>query len=162
MTPPGPTQNWNQILRDRAASLGIAFRHAVSPGCNLQPEQPLPPPVTTPKQERASLLTIPILANLAGDNVLISTLTGRKLIYEFVIWNVTAQTVALYQGPSVGGILQTKFTNFPSLTGFTLGFNGNFSQPHFEIDAGQPLILNLQNGTEVDGFIRYRIQTEAF
>lgn len=158
----GSSNPWNEVLRQRAKALSVAFRHPISPGCNLQPVQPLPPPVSSPKQERASLLTIPIIASAAGDNILISTLTGRKLIYEIVLWNVVAQTIALYQGASAGGILLMKLTNFPSLTGFTLGFNGSFSQAHFEIDAGQPFVMNLQNSTEVDGFIRYRVPTETF
>ena len=48
--------------------------------------------------------------------------------------------------------------NFPALTGFLLGFNGNFEQPHWEIDNGQPLVLNLSAGTQVTGFIRYRTE----
>jgi hypothetical protein len=103
------------------------------------------------------LLLSPINANIAGDTALIPTLSGKKLIYEIVLWNVTAQTIAFYQGPSASGILLLRLTGFPSLTGFTLGFNGNFSQPHFEVDAGQQFVLNLANATQVDGFIRYSI-----
>jgi hypothetical protein len=151
----GEFNPWNSVLAQRAANLGNAYRHPISPGCDLAD------PKSTPVQQRASLLTVPIIASAAGDNPLISTLIGKKLIYEVFLWNVTAQTLAFYQGGS-GGILLVKLTNFPSTSGFLLGFNGNFAQPHWEIDAGQPLILNLQNSTEVDGFIRYRIATESF
>ncbi len=152
----GPFNPWNSVLRMRAMQLTKAYRHPIAPGCDL------PDPKSTPLQRRSSLLTVPIQISSAGDNQLISTLIGKKLIYEIVIWNVAAQTLKFYQGPSASGILLLPLTNFPALSMFTLGFNGNFEQAHWEIDPGQPFVLNLQNNTEVDGFIRYRVATEAF
>lgn len=152
----GPINPWNKVLRDRAKTLIQAYRHPITPGCDL------PDPQSTPVQRRKSLLSVPIAASAAGDYQLISTLIGTKLIYEIVLWNVTAQNLALYQGPSASGILLLSLPSFPATTGLTLGFNGNFEQPHFEIDAGQPFVLNLQNSTQVTGFVRYRVATEAF
>ncbi len=152
----GAFNDWNAMLRQRAAALRPAYRHPIAPGCEL------PEPKPTPVQRRSSLLSVPIDVSTAGDNQLISTLIGKKLIYEILLWNVTAQNLALYQGPAATGIVLLQLPGFPALTGLTLGFNGNFEQAHFEIDAGQPFILNLQNNTRVTGFIRYRIATQAF
>ena len=51
------------------------------------------------------------------------------------MWNVGAQT-CLWQQGTTGGMPITllDLVNFPALTGFLLGFNGNFEQPHWEID----------------------------
>ncbi len=154
-----PTLNnpWNRMLQARRVSLANASRSAITPA-NCQPAI-ASSPAAVERQQRSQLLSVPVLALAAGDNQLIPTLTGKKLIYEVVLWNVGAQTLAFWQGPSASGILLTKFTNFPALTGFTLGFNGNFAMPHWEIDSGQPLVLNLSAGTEVDGFIRYKISS---
>jgi hypothetical protein len=152
----GPVNPWNSVLAQRAVALSRAYRHPITPGCDL------PDPTSTPVQRRKSLLSVPINTSAAGDNQLISTLIGTKLIYEIVLWNVTAQNLALYQGPSATGILLLSLPSFPATTGLTLGFNGNFEQPHFEIDPGQAFVLNLQNATQVTGFIRYRVATEAF
>jgi hypothetical protein len=145
---------WNDILRQRADDLTHAFRGPISPGCAVPPLTPAAPNV-----QRNSLLRVPINCFTAGDNFLIPTLIGRKLIYEIHIWNVAAQTLALYQGSSATGILLTRWTAFPALTGVTLGFNGNFAMPHFQIDPGQPFTLNLENSTQVDGFVVYRNET---
>lgn len=152
----GPANPYNTTLQQRKDALAIAYRHPITPGCDL------PTPESTAVQRRSSLLRVPINANAAGDYQLISTLIGEKLIYEIFLWNVTAQNLALYQGPSAGGILLLALPSFPSASGLTLGFNGNFEMPHFEIDAGQAFVLNLQNATQVTGFVNYRIATEAF
>lgn len=148
--------NFNQILRNRAQALKSAYRHPISPGCDLAD------PKSTPVQRRSSLLHVPIDISTAGDNQLISTLIGKKLIYELVLWNLFAQDLALYQGPSASGIVLFPWPGVPNQTGMIFGFNGNFEQPHFEIDAGQPFVLNLSAGSRVTGFLRYRIATEAF
>jgi len=156
---PNPTLHnpWNRMLQQRRMELSRASRSAIMPA-NCQPPSNITPQAAE-RQQRSQLLSVPILAGAAGDNQLIPTLTGKKLIYELVLWNVSAQTLALYQGPSASGILLLMLTNFPALTGFTLGFNGSFAQPHWEIDSGQPFVLNLGVGTEVDGFIRYKISS---
>jgi hypothetical protein len=147
---PSPN-NYSGTLRSQAHQLARAVRHSTPPGaCGLQLA---PPP--TPAQQRASLLLAPINCSAAGDNLLIPTLAGRKMIYELCVWNVTQQTLRLTAGAA--GVLLLQLTNFPALTGYTLGFNGHFSQPHFEIPAGLPFVLNLGGAFQVDGFIRYRI-----
>ena len=101
---------------------------------------------------RKQLKLIQINALLVGDNIIIPASAGVKQIFEMVMWNVAAQTIIWQQGLTSGGtpIVQTKFTGFPALTGFVLGFNGSFEMPHWEIDNLQPLVLNLSVGTEVD------------
>lgn len=147
---------YNAQLRQTASNLSRAYRGPLVPGPTLPTITP-----ATPTVQRSSLLSIPIIANGVGDNQLISTLIGEKLIYELFLWNVAQQTIELYQGASANGILLLRLTNFPALTGFTLGFNGNFAMPHFSIDSGQPLVLNLSAGTEVDGFVNYRTDTSG-
>lgn len=149
-----PTLNnpYNEALQTRREALAGAFRVALFPGCN-----PATQPQPTTQQQRGQLLSLPINAFTAGDNQIIPSLTGKKLIYEIFLWNVAAQTLQLWQGASATGILLLQITAFPALSGLTLGFNGSFAMPHWEIDPGQPLTLTLQNSTQVDGFIRYRI-----
>ena len=103
---------------------------------------------------------IQVNATLAGDNIVIPPLAGIKQIFEIVLWNVAAQTLRLTQGAanSANGLTLLQLTNFPALAGLTLGFNGSFDQPHWELDNGQPLVLNLGGGTQVDGFVRYRVK----
>lgn len=151
-----PTLNnpYNRVLEMRRHALASAQRVALTPLCNPTTVHTA---ATLSTRKRRQLLSVPINAFTAGDNQLIPTLTGKKLIHEIFLWNVTTQTLGLFQGPSATGILLFRMTTFPGGTGFILGFNGSFEMPHFEIDSGQPLILNLQNSTQVDGFIRYRI-----
>lgn len=152
MTPPDAR---NQ-LRARAEALKTAYRNPISPGCDLVA------PDSTPLQRRSSIIHIPIDTSAAGDTALISTLTGKKLILEILLWNVVAQNLALYQGPSASGILLFPWPAVPATTGLTLGFNGNFEQPHFAIEPGQPFVLNLQNPTRVTGFVNYIVAPENF
>lgn len=160
--PISPYNVSNDALQDRKALLARAYRHPIAPGCDIGQDVDLPtPPPSTPDQRRSSLVQVPINVATAGDNPLISTLTGRKLIYEIVLWNVAAQTLQLYQG-GTGGILLLQLTNFPALSMFTLGFNGSWEEPHFNIDPGAAFVLNLQNSTQVDGMIRYRVATDGF
>lgn len=144
---------YNEVLAQKHAQLRRAVRFALSPTCDPQTMQPKLSGV----QLRRQLRTIQIDASTAGDNTLIPATAGVKQIYELVLWNVAAQTLIFRQGTS-SGFRVLRLTDFPALTGFTLGFNGSFDQPHWEIDNGQPLILNLAASTQVDGFIRYRVQ----
>ncbi len=73
------------------------------------------------------------------------------------LWNVTSQTLIWQQGTGATAIQLLQLTTYPPLTGMFLGFNGSFEQPHWEVDPNQALILNLSGGTQVDGFIRYRV-----
>jgi hypothetical protein len=148
---------YNSLLRTQAATLALAYRAPIAPGCDL-------PPIAPPSAnvQRNQLLSVP-LSNLgAGDNFVIPSLSGRKLIYEVFLWNVAAQTITFYQGGGGGGILLCPLPNFPALTGLSLGFNGNFAQAHFDIDSGQQFNINLSVGSAVGGFIRYRIATNDF
>ncbi len=148
----GTVNPWNLVLRARAAALRRAHRHPISPGCDLTT------PAPSPQQIRASLLHVPIDLTTGGDNQLISTLIGKKLIYELFLWNVALQDLALYQGPSSTGIVLMPLPGFPAKTGLILGFNGSWEQPHFEVDSGQPLVLQT-GGSRVTGFLKYRIAT---
>jgi hypothetical protein len=160
---------FNLTLRAQRDSLRGAWRHPLVPGCG--PAQaaaqaaaaaaPSTPP-SNPTQRRSSLVHIPIVVNTSGDNILIPPSLGRKLIYEIVIWNVASQSLSFYQGPSATGILKLKLTSFPALTGLTLPFAGNWEFPHWEIDDGQPLVMNLGSNAEVDGFIKYRVANTSF
>lgn len=153
---PTLTNDYNRLLNERRIALAAAQRYALTPDCNPLSGEPN----LTSQQKRAQIISVPINAVIAGDNQLIPTLAGRKLIFEMVIWNASAAAVnlAFYQGASAGGILLLPMSNFPSETGFTLGFNGNFEQPHFTIDNGQPFVLNLSTTGPVQGMIRYTIQ----
>lgn len=147
---------FNQILGQKHGMLTRAKRFALGTLCDPATGQPAP----TDAQLKNQLKLVQINAAASGDNVIIPALAGDKEIFELFLWNVTQQTLVLQQGSSQGGmaIVQTRLTNFPDLSGFILGFNGSFQQPHFVIDNGQSLVLNLQNGTQVDGFVRYRVQ----
>jgi hypothetical protein len=117
-------------------------------------------PKIAPASLRRQLKRISINASTAGDNIIIPAgQAGVKQIYELVLWNVGAQTLIFQQGQTGNQpIVQLRLTTFPALTGFTLGFCGSWDFPHWEIDNGQPLILNISGGTQVDGFVRYRVQ----
>lgn len=146
---------YNNALRQRSLELNRATRYALTPDCD---------PTTgearqTALQQRSRLVHALINVATAGDYAVVPTLTGKKLIYEIVLWNSAAQTLILQQGLTGGASTLTllQLTAFPATTGFTLGFNGNFEQPHFEVDNGQPFVLNLGASTQVDGFVRYRV-----
>jgi hypothetical protein len=145
---------YNQILGQKHGQVTRAVRYALGTLCDAM-GKPL-----KPAQLRTQLKLIQINAATAGDNIIIPALAGVKQIFELVLWNSAAQTLTWQQGAtaSAQAITQLRLTAFPALTGFTLGFNGSFDQPHWEIDNGQALVLNLSVGTLVDGFIRYRVQ----
>lgn len=150
------TTPYNQILAQKHGMIRRALRYALAPMCDPSTGEPR----MTKAQLRRQLRTVPIVALTLGDNILIPAgIAGAKEIFELVLWNVTAQTIALQQGLTAGGnaVPWFRLTDFPDKNGYTLGFNGSFEQPHFEVDNLQPLVMNLQNGTEVDGFLRYRV-----
>jgi len=152
---PSTLSPYNQALETRRNVLAKAIRYALTPGCN-----PITgAPKLTPQQLRRQLLSVPIIAAVAGDNALIPTTSGRLLVYEVVVWNASAAAInlAFFQGSSSGGILLLPLSNFPGQTGLTLGFNGSFEMPHFEIDSGQELVLNLSTTGPVQGMVRYKI-----
>ncbi len=147
---------YNDLLAQRHDLARKAVRFALSTLCDPATGEPQP---ITRTQIRQQLRTIQINAATAGDNIIIPALAGVKLIYELVLWNSTAQTLIWQQGFTGSQPIQLfRLSGFPALTGFSLGFNGSFEQPHWEIDNGQALVLVLANPTQVDGFIRYRVQ----
>jgi len=149
----------NLILSQKHGQLKGAYRFAMSTVCDPQTKQPR----LTGRQLRRQLKTIQIDAAVAGDNIIIPVSGGAKQIYEVFLWNVTQQTIQFQQGTTGDhSIRLLRVTDCPSLFGVVLGFNGNFDQPHWELDNSQPLILNLQNGTQCDGFIRYRVQNGTY
>jgi hypothetical protein len=153
---PTLTNPWNQLLRDRAGQLAAAQRFALAPDCN-----PIDPAdlTTTPAQQRAQIIEVPINAAIAGDNLLIQTLAGRKLIYELFLWNGSGAPLnwSLYQGSSLNGVLKLPMTAVPAGFGLFLGFNGSWEQPHFTIDQGQVFTLNISTAGPVQGLMRYKI-----
>ena len=148
---------YNQILGQKHAMMARALRFALAPDspCNRLTNQPI---LSSP-QLRRQLKTVQINTNTAGDSIIIPALAGVKQIFEIVLWNVGAQTLIIQQGGTgtAQRIQLLKLTNFPALTGYTLGFNGNFDMPHWEIDNGQSLTIVLAAATQVDGFVRYRV-----
>lgn len=150
MSAPYIQNPFNQLLSQQRSLLTRAVRFALAPLCDPSTGQP----TLTTAQQRRQLKTIQINVSTAGPNVIIPALAGVKEIFELVMWNVTAQTLIWKQGSSFT-LLQ--LTDYPDKTGLMLGFNGSFEQPHWEIDNGQALVLVLQNSTQVDGFIRYRV-----
>ena len=150
------TNPYNQQLEKQRGLLGRAVRYALTPNCN-----PISgAPALTPLQLLRGILSVPVIAGIAGDNPLIPTTSNPILIYEMLLWNASAAPInmQLYQGPSANGILLVPVSNFPPTTGFLLGFNGNWEMPHFLIDTGQPFVLNLSTTGPVQGFIKYKIQ----
>lgn len=147
---------WNQMLERKRGMLARAVRYALTPNCNPTTGAPN----LTPLQRMKQLLSVPIIAGIAGDNPLIPTTSNPILIYEMLLWNSSAAPISfgLYQGASAQGILLLPISNFPATTGFLLGFNGNWEMPHFIIDVGQPFILNLSTTGPVQGFIKYKIE----
>ena len=154
MSAPYIQNPYNQILGQKHGQVHRAIRLALGTVCDANGNAVISPAVL-----RRQLKLIQINAALAGDNIIIPPLAGVKQIFELVLWNVSAQTLTWQQGATgANPITQLRLTTFPALTGFTMGFNGSFDMPHWEIDNGQALVLNLSGGTQVDGFIRYRVQ----
>lgn len=160
MTGPAPSPGiianpYNQILAQKHTMLASALRFALTTLCDPATGQPK---LSSP-QLRRQLKTVQINSSSSGDAIIIPALAGIKQVFELVLWNVTTQTLVFQQGGTGTSqrIQLLKLTSFPGATGFTLGFNGNFDQPHWEIDNGQSLVIVLEHATQVDGFVRYRV-----
>jgi hypothetical protein len=156
---PNPTlgNDFNQLLNDRRNALAGAMRFAMAPDCN-----PIDPAKIdlTPAQSRNQLIEVPVNATNAGDNFLIQTRAGRKLIYEILLWNGSGAPIdwALFQGPSSLNNVKLFMPGVPAGFGLLLGFNGNWEMPHFQIDQGQPLVLTLNIGGLITGLLRYKVE----
>lgn len=158
MTNPAPLipDPYKQLLTRQHTKLAHAQRYALSPVCDPRTKEP----ILTARQRRRSLKFLQINAGTLGDNIIIpGTLAGAKAIYEFVLWNVATNSLILQQGltGSVNAIVLMELPEFPATSGFTLGFNGSWEMPHWEIDNGQPLILKLSAAARVTGFLRYSV-----
>lgn len=157
MTPQPP---YTDILKRRRADLALAYRAPSAPAQPLPPAGPAADP--TPQADQRNMLHIPFQVAAAGDNVLIPTLIGRKHVYELFLYNAgAAQTIQLYQGPSITGTLLLRLADFPITGQLLLPFSGMYAQSHFDIESGQSLVLNLAAANEVDGFIRYRTEPDS-
>lgn len=146
---------YNQVLAEKHGMMVRAVRFALTTQCARDVNGQ---PVLSGPQLRRQLKTVQINTAAAGDSIVIPALAGIKQVYEFFLWNVAAQTIIVQQGGTGTSqrIQLMRLTGFPALTGFTLGFNGNFEQPHWEIDNGQSLVI-VGAGTQIDGFVRYRV-----
>jgi hypothetical protein len=145
---------YNQILAQKHGQVQRAFRFALGTLCDPQGQ-----PIVKKSALRKLLKTIQINATANGDNIIIPALAGIKQIYELVLWNVTGQDITFQQGSTVSNnsIVLLALPGFPSTTGFTLGFNGNWDMSHWDIDNNQALVMTLGGGTRVTGFVRYRV-----
>lgn len=94
-------------------------------------------------------------AGSAGDNTLLASPGGRIFVHAIELWNVTAQTITLSNGPTASAANRfVRLTSFGDRAGYLLGTS---KMPWFITDNSQPLVLNLSVGSQVDGFIKYRI-----
>jgi hypothetical protein len=145
---------WNAQLAEKHRILPRAFRYALGTPCDA-----FGIPQLLPNTLSNQLRTIQIVAPAAGDNLIIPGISGVKQVYELALWNIAAQDLIWQQGTTGNHPLQLlSLKSFPALTPYTLPFSGNWDFAHWEIDTGQPLILNCSASTGVQGFIRYRVQ----
>jgi hypothetical protein len=150
-----PTPNpYNEALAQKHVALKKTFRFALGTLCDPTTRKPVA------GSGRRQLKHIQINATVAGDNIIIPALAGNKDILELFMWNVTAQDLVWQQGETASGnnIILAQLPSFPATSGFVLGMSAQWDMPHWEIDNNQPLVLNLSAGTQVTGFIRYRVQ----
>jgi hypothetical protein len=153
MSPLTPNK-FNALLAQKHTGLANTFRFALGTECDPMTRRP----VTS--SGRNQLKHIQINATAAGDNIIIPPLAGEKEIFELFMWNVTAQNIIWQQGETVSGnsIVLTQLPAFPATSGFVLGMTSRWDMPHWQIDNNQPLVLNLSGGTQVTGYIRYRVR----
>lgn len=143
---------YNATLATKHAGLAHAYRYALGTVCDPQTRRPVA------SSGRRQLKHIQINATAAGDNIVIPALAGDKEIMELFMWNVGAQDIVWQQGETGNNnIVLAQLPSFPATSGFVLGMSAQWDMPHWEIDNNQPLIINLSAGTQVTGFIRYRV-----
>lgn len=88
-----------------------------------------------------------------GDYVVVAgTPAARITIYELDIWNVALQTITLMDGPDR---LRGPLTGFPASSGRGWEDTG---KPHFQCSPGRDFIINLSAGTEVSGYVKYKME----
>ena len=100
------------------------------------------------------LVHVPINVAFAGNNVLIPSFPGQRIeIWQLFLYNVAAQNLELFaDNDSQSGPLNA----FPATSGFSLPYTG---APHFKLQAGKAFILRTSAGTQVSGFVNYRLIT---
>lgn len=155
MTTQGVIANpWNAKLSEKHVGLANAVRFALGTVCDPMTRKP-----PAHASGRRQLKLIQINAQINGDNVIIPALAGVKEIFELFMWNVAAQDIVWQQGMTgeANTFTITQLPSFPPTSGFVLGMSSRWDMPHWEIDNNQPLVLNLDGGTQVTGFIRYRV-----
>lgn len=144
---------YNATLASKHDGIARAYRYAIGTLCDPQTRKPVV------SSGRRQLKHIQINAAAAGDNIVIPPLAGAKEIMELFMWNVGAQDIIWQQGETGdNNIVLTQLPAFPATSGFVLGMSAQWDMPHWQIDNNQPLVLNLSAGTQVTGFIRYRVQ----
>lgn len=101
-----------------------------------------------------TLISVPFDISTAGDNVVVAgNSAGRISIYQLDLWNVAAvQDISLKNGAT---LLRGALANFPPQQAYDLPFQSSY---HFQLSPGQPFIINLSVGTQVTGFVRYRLE----
>lgn len=155
---------YSNLLATRREELATAYRGPISPSSPIPADGSIPE-LQSVQAERRAMLHIPYVFQTAGDNILIPSLIGRKIVYEFFLYNPggvgTSATLQLYQGPSTTGTLLLQLTDFSPKSQLLLPFSGNLIQSHFDIESGQSMVMNLSASTEISGFLRYRIDNNS-
>lgn len=146
---------YNEVLGQKHGQARGAIRFAWSTNLKLDHSGD---PILTRAQRRLQLRTIQINVNTIGQNIIIPPISGTKEIFELFMWNVGAQTLIWQQGTVGGFVLPLlQLTDYPALTQLSLPFNGSFEQPHWLLDNNAPLVLVTAAATQIDGYIRYRV-----
>jgi len=150
MTEANSLLNYEADLARRAIRAGRAGRQgsAADESIDFAFQAPEYPP------KPGDLTHQPFSVTAAGNNTVIAGNGGTQLeIFELMLWNVTAQTIRLLDGDSD---MTGPLTSFPSTSGYQLTDTG---RPHFRLRAGKAFVINLSGGTELSGFVRYRMIT---
>jgi hypothetical protein len=100
-----------------------------------------------------TLIRVPFDIASVGDNTIIQgNSAGRITIYQLDLWNVSQQSIQLKAGAT---LLRGILANFPSQTGYGLAPGAKY---HFQLQPGEPFIINLSAGTQTTGFVSYQME----
>jgi hypothetical protein len=115
---------------------------------------------TTPTGDHVhddSILHATINAGTVGNNTLIPAANKRIEILEMLVLNPSGvQTLIFFDSQNSTANILLRLLNYAEGAGLMLGFAGT-GDPHFTIDAGNAFVLSLSVGTQVDGYIKYRL-----
>jgi hypothetical protein len=146
----GRPNGWNDELDTDAA---LAMRAIRDPGTATPTQYDPTTGGPAGSSKDSDLIPVPFDVTAAGDNVIIGgNSAGRIAIYQLDMWNVAQQTITFFDGPQQ---LRGPFTDYPPVSGYGLP---NVGKPHFKCQPGRPFILRLSGGTQVTGFINYRME----